>query len=101
MDCFVASLLAMTADTVSYSRGAMRLEFRWKPWCHEQFTERRASCARCKRIFFREDTMSFKNIAAAIVIVAVVVGGGFAIYKLDDGRGARTSRDVSVKTASD
>jgi hypothetical protein len=44
--------------------------------CHEQVTERRASCARCKRIFFREDTMSFKNIGATIVIVAVIVGGG-------------------------
>jgi hypothetical protein len=45
--------------------------------------------------------MSGKNIAAIIVIVVVLVGGGAAIYKLDNGRGDRTSHDISAKTASD
>ncbi len=45
--------------------------------------------------------MSSKNIIAAIVIIVVIAGGGAALYKLDDGRGHRTSSDVSAKTASD
>jgi hypothetical protein len=45
--------------------------------------------------------MSNKNIIAAIVIIVVVIGGGAALYKLDDGRGARTSSDVAAKSASD
>jgi hypothetical protein len=49
----------------------------------------------------REKTMSSKNIIAAIVIVVVIVVGGAALYKLDDGRGSRTSSTISAKTASD
>jgi hypothetical protein len=48
-----------------------------------------------------ETSMSGKNIVAAIVIIAVIVGGGLALYKVDDGRGDRTSQDISAKTASD
>jgi hypothetical protein len=49
----------------------------------------------------REVTVSRKNIVAAIVIIVVIIGGGAAIYKMDDGRGARTSSDITAKTASD
>jgi hypothetical protein len=45
--------------------------------------------------------MSGKNIVAAIVIIVVLVGGGLALYKVDDGRGDRTSHDISARTASD
>ena len=45
--------------------------------------------------------MSAKNVIAAIVIIVVIGGGGVALYKLDDGRGARTSSTVAAKTASD
>jgi hypothetical protein len=49
----------------------------------------------------REAKMSIKNILAAIVIIVVIIGGGAALYKMDDGRGARTSSDITAKTASD
>jgi hypothetical protein len=51
----------------------------------------------------REKTVSSKNIniIAVIVIIVVIVGGGAALYKLDNGRGDRTSSTISAKTASD
>jgi len=48
-----------------------------------------------------ETKVSIKNLLAAIVIVAIIVGGGAALYKMDDGRGARSSSDIAAKTASD
>jgi hypothetical protein len=45
--------------------------------------------------------MSKANIIAVIVILVVLVGGGIALYKVDTGRGDRTSPDISAKTASD
>ena len=45
--------------------------------------------------------MSIKNIAAIIIIAIVLVGGGAALYKLDNGQGNRTSQDISTKSASD
>ncbi len=42
-----------------------------------------------------------KNIVAIIVIVVVIAGGGAALYKFDNGRGDRTSSEISAKTASD
>jgi hypothetical protein len=49
--------------------------------------------------------MSKANIFAVAVIVIVVVGGGAALYKLDTGRGDRTSsvngQNILAKTASD
>jgi hypothetical protein len=45
--------------------------------------------------------VSSKNIVAATVIVVVIIGGGAALYKMDDGRGARTSSDITAETASD
>jgi hypothetical protein len=45
----------------------------------------------------REATVSIKNIVAAMVII----GGGAVLYKMDDGRGARTSGDITAKTTSD
>jgi carbamate kinase len=48
-----------------------------------------------------EAKVSSKNIVAAIVIIVVIIGGGAALYKMDDGRGARTSSDITAKTASD
>ena len=45
--------------------------------------------------------MNFKNVLAAILVIVVIVGGGMAIYKMNDGHGARTSSDIAAKTASD
>ena len=45
--------------------------------------------------------MSTKNIIAVIIIAVVLVGGGAAIYKLDDGQGNRSSNAVSARSASD
>jgi uncharacterized protein YxeA len=45
--------------------------------------------------------MTIKNIIAVIVIIVVLIGGGLALYKVDNGRGARSSRDITAKTASD
>jgi len=45
--------------------------------------------------------MSTKNIVAVIIIAVVLVGGGAAIYKLDNGQGNRTSQAVSARSASD
>ena len=45
--------------------------------------------------------MSGKNIFAILVIIVVLVGGGAALYKLDNGQGNRTSQNVADKTASD
>jgi hypothetical protein len=42
-----------------------------------------------------------KNALAAIAIMLVLVGGGIALSKLDDGRGHRTDASLSAKTASD
>jgi hypothetical protein len=42
-----------------------------------------------------------KNIAAAVIIAIVLIGGGVAIYKLDTGQGDRTSQSVSARSASD
>jgi hypothetical protein len=49
----------------------------------------------------REVAVSNKNLVAAIVIFVVIIGGGAVLYKMDDGRGARTSSDITAKTASD
>jgi hypothetical protein len=49
----------------------------------------------------RENTVSSKNIIAVNVITVVIVGGGAALHKLDNGRGDRTSSTISAKTASD
>jgi hypothetical protein len=38
---------------------------------------------------------------AASRIVAVIVGGGAALYKFDDGRGDRTSSTIAARIASD
>ena len=45
--------------------------------------------------------MNTTNIVAAIVIVAVLIGGGVTLYKMDNGQGDRTSATISAKTASD
>lgn len=45
--------------------------------------------------------MNLKNGLAAIVFVVVIVDGGMAVYKMNDGHGARTSSDIAAKTASD
>jgi hypothetical protein len=45
--------------------------------------------------------MTKSNIFAAIVVAIVLIGGASALYRLDDGRAARTSSDVSARTASD
>jgi hypothetical protein len=45
--------------------------------------------------------MSTKNIVAIVIIAVVLVGGGAAIYKLDNGLGDRTSQTVSARSASD
>ena len=45
--------------------------------------------------------MNGKNVFAILVILAVLIGGGAAIYKLDNGQGNRTSQNVADKTASD
>ncbi|WP_156947029.1 hypothetical protein [Bradyrhizobium sp. WSM3983] len=45
--------------------------------------------------------MSTTNIIAISVIVLVLAGGAAALYRLDTGEGARTSQDVSARTASD
>jgi hypothetical protein len=49
----------------------------------------------------QDNAVSSKNIVAAIVIIVVIVGGGATLFKMNDGRGARASRDVTAKTASD
>jgi hypothetical protein len=48
-----------------------------------------------------EVEMSSKNIIAIFVIVAVMVGGGAALYKFDNGQGNRTPQTIANKTASD
>jgi hypothetical protein len=45
--------------------------------------------------------MSKANIIAVIVIIVVLIGGGITLYKVDNGRGNRTSPDISARTASD
>ena len=45
--------------------------------------------------------MSTKNVIALITIVIVLVGGGVAIYKLDNGQGNRSSTSISARSASD
>jgi hypothetical protein len=48
-----------------------------------------------------ENSVSNKNILAAIAITVVIVSGGAALYKMDDGRGARTPSGITAKIASD
>lgn len=45
--------------------------------------------------------MSSKNVIAIVVIVLVLAGGAVALYRLDTGRGTRTSQSIAAKTASD
>ena len=45
--------------------------------------------------------MTGKNVFAILVIVAVIVGGGAVLYKLDDGHGNRTPQTIANKAASD
>jgi hypothetical protein len=45
--------------------------------------------------------MSKANIAAIVVVIAVLVGGGAALYHLDNGQGDRTDKAISGKTAAD
>ena len=45
--------------------------------------------------------MSPKNLAAMIVIAAVLIGGAIALHVVDTGQGDRTSLTLSNRTASD
>ena len=45
--------------------------------------------------------MSTMNIVAVIIIAVVLVGGGAALYKLDNGQGNRSSTSISARSASD
>ncbi|WP_456730042.1 hypothetical protein [Bradyrhizobium sp. USDA 3364] len=42
-----------------------------------------------------------KNAIALIIVLAVLIGGGFALYKFDDGRAHRTDPSISRSAASD
>ncbi len=49
--------------------------------------------------------MSKTNLFAAVVILVVIVGGGLALYKLDDGQGDRAAsvqgKNISGQMAAD
>jgi hypothetical protein len=45
--------------------------------------------------------MSTMIIVAVFIIAVVLVGGGAALYKLDNGQGNRSSTSVSARSASD
>jgi len=45
--------------------------------------------------------MSKANAIALIVVILVLCGGAAALYRLDTGRGDRTSGSVSARSASD
>ncbi|MGY4475977.1 hypothetical protein ACVILL_003391 [Bradyrhizobium sp. USDA 3364] len=45
--------------------------------------------------------VAMKNAIALIIVLAVLIGGGFALYKFDDGRAHRTDPSISRSAASD
>ena len=49
---------------------------------------------------FRVDGL-MKNGLAFLVAALIFIGVGFALYKLDDGRGHRSDPSIANKTASD